>query len=143
MPAPNEPAPPPEVAVGGRRRPVPETPEDRIRRVFQLAPDAPLPGVTEATLRQYHEYLLLNLAFPFEALYCRDDVASRQLVQYIRVVGLTEEVRIRCDNRHGVLCKAHNRDHAIELPLAALGVREENPNCQLIDDYAYWFVNLH
>jgi hypothetical protein len=139
----NEPAPPPEVVVGGRRRPLPETPEDRIRKVFQLPPDTALPAVTEATLRQYHEYLLANLAFPFEALFCRDDVASRQLIQYIRVVGLTEDVRIRCDNRHGVLCKAHHRDRSIELPLAELGVREENPNCQLIDDYAYWFVNSH
>ena len=143
MPTPNEPAPPPEVAVGGRRRAAAETPEDRIRRVFQLGHGEPLPGVSEETLRRYHQYLLAKLSFPFDALYCRDDVASRQLVQYIRVVGLSEEVRIRRDNRHGVVCKAHNRDHAIELPLAELGVREENPNCQLIDDYAYWFVNSH
>jgi hypothetical protein len=138
----DEPAPPPEVARNGRRRKI-ETPEDRIRRVFQLPAETALPAVTEDTLRQYHDYLLANLRFPFDALFCRDDTPSRQLVQYICVEGLADKVRFRCDSSHGVVCRAHQRDRKLELPLAELGVREENPNCQLIDDYAYWFVNSH
>jgi hypothetical protein len=141
MSTPTESAAPSAVTVGAKRRTAPDTQEDRIRRVFQLSPEAPLPKVNEETLRQYHEYLVSNLAFPFEAMSFRDDAAARQLIQYIRVVSLDDGVHLRRDNRHGVLCKAHNHNHALELPLTELGVREDNPNCELIDDYAYWFVN--
>ena len=48
---------------------------------------------------------------------------------------------LQSDELHGLSCKARNSKDMLDLPLSELGVREENPNCQLLDDYAYWFVN--
>jgi len=79
---------------------------------------------------------------PCEALYCPtggDD--PRQLIHYVRVVELLDPRRSRNHNFFGLFCKAQNAKGMLELPLDELGVRDENPNCQLIDDYAYWFVN--
>jgi hypothetical protein len=42
---------------------------------------------------------------------------------------------------HGLFGRAHHHREVLELPLAEFGVMEDNPNCELIDDYAYWFVN--
>ncbi len=115
--------------------------EDRIRKVFGLAEKAPLPRVSEGTLSGYFEYLVAQLSLPFEALYCQNDGEMRQLIHYIRVTELTDPKHGRNRNLQGLCCRAENLKQVVELPLAELGVRDDNPNCQLIDDYAYWVVN--
>ena len=115
--------------------------EDRIRTVFGLPADAPLPCVNEETLTRYHIHMAGKLALPFEALYCQTSGEMRQLIHYVRVTELTDPRQGRKHNLYGLFCKARNVKEVLELPLADLGVRDDNPNCQLIDDYAYWFVN--
>jgi hypothetical protein len=121
--------------------------DDRIRRVFALPEDAPLPSVTEQALAVYYDHLVVSLALPFEALFCPtggDDM--RQLIHYVRVTELVDPRQGHQHNLHlhGLYCKAQNAKQSLDhLALADLGVREDNPNCQLIDDYAYWFVNCH
>ena len=115
--------------------------EDRIRKVFGVPDEASLPPVDDGALAAYYDHLAASLLLPFEALYCQNGGEMRQLIHYVRVTELLDPRQIRQHNLHGLFCKAENSKDAWELPLAELGVRDENPNCQLIDDYAYWFVN--
>src|ERR1019366_4417673 len=43
--------------------------DDRIRAIFGLTSDDPLPFVNDENLRKYQRYLATRLAFPFEAKY--------------------------------------------------------------------------
>ena len=115
--------------------------DDRIRRVFGLPEEAPLPSVNDQTLVAYYEYLVSNLSLPFDALFCQNGGEMRQLIHYVHVTELMDPRRSRNHSTSGLLCKAKNHKDFLELPLAEFGVREDNANCQLIDDYAYWFVN--
>ena len=117
------------------------TQDDRIRRIFGLSEESPLPLVRHETLAAYFEYLMAHLSLPFEALYCQKGGEMRQLIYYVHVTELVDPRRSRNHSLHGLLCKAKNHKDYLELPLAEFGVQEDNPNCQLIDDYAYWFVN--
>jgi hypothetical protein len=115
--------------------------EDRIRRVFALAEAAPLPAVSDQALATYYDYLATNLSLPFDALHCPTGGEMRQLIHYVHVIELMDPRQARLRNLYGLFCQAQNAKEVLDLPLADLGVRDENPNCQLIDDYAYWFVN--
>jgi hypothetical protein len=115
--------------------------DDRIRRVFDVADEAPLPPVDQATLVAYYDYLARHLALPFDALYCQNGGKMRHLIHYVQV---TELLCPRQGNTHptdGLLSRARCHDDTLEMPLTEFGVMEDNPNCQLIDDYAYWLVN--
>lgn len=115
--------------------------EDRIRRVFGLEAEALLPSVNDRTLGAYFDFLIASLAMPFDALYCPIGGKTRRLIHYIRVLELTDPRRGGNHSLHGLSCMAQNAKDNLNLPLSELGVRDDNPNCQLIDDYAYWFVN--
>jgi hypothetical protein len=115
--------------------------DDRIRHVFGLPEDAPLPRVGDGTLAGYYDYLVAHLALPFDALYCQHGGEMRQLIHHVCVAELMDPREIRNRNLQGLSCKAQNLKEVVDLPLVELGVRDDNPNCQLIDDYAYWFVN--
>jgi hypothetical protein len=115
-----------------------DTEEDRIRAAFGLPGHAPLPKLSKETLAKYHEFLLGKLTFPFQALYVESAPPLTQLVRYVSVIGLSENPRRRM---YGLFCKVQVDDRVVELPLAELGMREEDPNCQLVDDYVYWLWN--
>jgi hypothetical protein len=136
-----------EIQVGSRhhdRRPYhfpAPSQDDRIRRVFGLVDDASLPSVNNDALATYYDRLIASLSMPFEALYCPTGGELRQLIHYVRVTELVDPRQSRKLNLYGLFCKVQNTKEVLELPLVDLGVRDDNPNCQLIDDYAYWFVN--
>ena len=109
--------------------------EDRIREVFALPNGAPLPKVGKESLLQYHQYLAEKLSFPFPALYAETTPPVRQIVRYITVVGLSDSERRRL---YGLFCKVRIGEAIVELPLADLGIREDDPNHQLVDDYLHW-----
>ena len=112
--------------------------EARIRDVFQLADNMPLPRVTMNTLARYYAYMLRHLQLPFQAL-CPDiNLPMRQLVRYITVTAL---LPVAGSASRGIHCKVEGLLHVNELPLVDVGLHDENPNCQLVDDYAYWFLN--
>jgi hypothetical protein len=115
--------------------------DERIRRIFGLSDEASLPAVNDFSLATYYEYLAQNLVMPFDALHCPAGNEARQLIHYLHVIELCDPRQVRLRNLYGLFCRAQNAKEAMDLPLADLGVREDNPNCQLIDDYAYWFVN--
>lgn len=114
--------------------------EDRIRAVFGLPDQAPLPKVNKETLRRYHDYLLGRLSFPFPALYAETAPPVRQIMRYVSVIGLSES---RTRRHYGLFCRVQLDDKVVELPLSEMAVKEDAPNRQLIDDYLYWLWNGH
>jgi hypothetical protein len=115
--------------------------DDRIRKIFALPDESPLPKVHGETLAVYYDYLVSQFSFPFEALYCQSGGEMRKLIHYVNIVTLVDPRKSRNLSLTGLLCQAQNHKEMLELPLSEFGVREDNPNCQLMDDYAYWFVN--
>jgi hypothetical protein len=116
-----------------RRRP--ESEEERILAIFGLPPHGTLPVVNKETLLTYHEYLAGALKFPFQALYAETTPPVRQIVRYVTVVGLSESERRRL---YGLFCRVNIDGAIVELPLSDLGIQQDDPNRQLIDDYLYW-----
>jgi hypothetical protein len=135
------------VSVGGRHSEgrrfhfAPISQDDRIRKIFGLVDESALPLVRQETLIVYHDYLLTQLSLPFEAMYCPPGGEARQLISYLQVTTLVDPRRSRNHSLHGLLCQARNHKEVLDLPLSEVGVREDNLNCTLLDDYAYWFVN--
>jgi hypothetical protein len=115
--------------------------EDRILAIFDLPDNSPLPPVCENSLAVYYDYLLATLTLPFDALYCQDGGKMRHLIHYVQVTDLLDPRLGRNHLEHGLFSKALCNQEILELPLAEFGVMEDNPNCQLIDDYTYWLVN--
>jgi hypothetical protein len=138
-----------ETQVGGTRhehgRPFHfevQSQDDRIRQIFGLGEESSLPTVNDKTLGAYYDHLAASLTLPFDALYCPAGGDLRQLIHYVRVTELMDPRQGRVHNNlYGLFCKAQNGKNVLDLSLADLGVRDDSPNCRLMDDYAYWFVN--
>jgi uncharacterized protein YodC (DUF2158 family) len=114
----------------------PKDQDDRIRMVFGLTSNDPLPDVEMDTLEQYHAYLLEHLAFPFFA----EHGAEYGHPERVKVIGLgvpNDEAMI--DETSGVLCEARLEGQIVTLPVGEL--EEPNRNRQVFRDYCYWFHN--
>ena len=113
--------------------------DDRIRAVFGLTSDDPLPPANEENLRRYHRYLATHLSFPFQAT-CSVETGPFEQTDYaVTVVGLLDADE--CDEEEGVLCEAERKDESAELPLAEIEATINPHNRRLIEDYSYWFGN--
>jgi hypothetical protein len=74
--------------------------DDRIRAVFGLTSDDPLPESSYENLRQYHAYLAANLTFPFEAGYWKETGPFESSCKCnVCVVGLAD---LKCYCSEGV-----------------------------------------
>ena len=114
----------------------PKDQDDRIRMVFGLTSNDPLPDANDETLQAYHEHLSENLTFPFRA----EHGAEYGHPEPVKVIGLgdpDEEPMI--DETYGILCEARVESQVVTLPLGEL--EDAKPNRRLIDDYCYWFHN--
>lgn len=113
--------------------------DDRIRAVFGLSSDDPLPEANEKTLCQYHRYLADHLTFPFDATYTREAgfMQDRSDAGTVGSLRSTEPA----DDMYGLFCTARHERHQIDVPLADIEVKQGNPNRQLVKDYSTWFVN--
>jgi len=110
--------------------------DDRVRMVFGLTSNDPLPDANDETLGAYHEYLSKHLKLPFRA----EHGAEYGHPEPVKVIGLgdpDEEPMI--DETYGILCEARVEGQVVTLPLGEL--EDAKPNRQLIDDYCYWFHN--
>jgi hypothetical protein len=126
------------VSEKGRATMLPDNEDSRIRRVFELTEDAPIPRVGQDSLLKYREFLEAALSFPFQALYAETRAPVRRLFRCVDVLGLAEMASRRAST---LMARVQNAHGEIEIPLAELGVRDDDPNHQLIDDFAYWFWN--
>ena len=114
--------------------------DDRVRSVFGLTRDDPLPAVDDAALRSYYKHLAANLTFPFEARWQEEPDGGRsEKVTVLALAGSAEDPSI--DDMQGILCNANRKQGQEELPLAEMAKPKGGANKQLVEDYAYWFWN--
>ena len=119
-----------------------EDQEDRIRMVFGLDSNDPLPDVDVEMLEIYYEYLVESLVFPFEAEHTPETgrlFPHSRIVKVIAPDDSDDEPLI--DEMHGVLCRTRHQRRVLVVPLGELEVEKGKPNRQLIKDYSYWFSN--
>lgn len=113
--------------------------DDRIRAIFDLTSDDPLPAANVENVRRYGSYLGSQLSFPFQASYTVEIGPFEEAKYLITVLGLLDGDD--CDEEEGVLCKAEQHGESFELPLADIEIPNHPHNRQLVEDYSYWFGN--
>ena len=112
--------------------------EDRIRMVFGLTSNDPLPDADDETLQAYQKYLSGQLVFPFKANYTGGYGSPEQ----VTVLGLGDpDDDAMLDEGYGILCEARLKKQLAVLPLWDLEDATTDPNKQLLDDYSFWFTN--
>lgn len=116
--------------------------DDRIRAVFGLTHDDPVPSVESETLRIYRDYLAENLSFPFEASEKTQPKRSFTSPRKVAVVGLgSPDEDERLDEHYGLICEIKIGREKGDAPLAELEVNKRGPERQLVEDYSCWFSN--
>lgn len=113
--------------------------DDRVRAVFGLTGDDPLPEVGDETLLAYHGHLERQLKFPFAGTYSRETGMLHTRSEAVAVVALADADEI--DEHHGLFCEARKGRQPIDVPLGDIEARKGDPNRQLVEDYSYWFWN--
>ena len=113
--------------------------DDRIRGVFGLTHDDPLPLVTPETLLTYH-HLSTNLMFPFKSRY-ENPVRSKQEGAVTDHGSGGTRRRSMIDEECGLFGMGSDPDHEIEFPLESIELKRQDPNYRLISDYTYWSQN--
>ena len=120
----------------------PKDQDDRIRKVFDLTSNDPLPGVDNETLLTYHQYLSANLSLPFRAEHTPESGTLFRTGYSVKVIGLDDsDDEPMIDEMHGILGEARYQRRLVTLPLGELKVGKGKPNRQLVADYCYWFGN--
>lgn len=112
--------------------------DDRIRMVFGLTSNDPLPVVDKDMLEGYHQYMAKNLVFPFSA----EHAVKFGDPQRVTVIGLgdsSEEPMF--DEMYGVFCEARRNGQVVTIPLGLLKNVKDKSNRKLINDHSYWFNN--
>jgi len=113
---------------------------DRVRMVFGLTSDDPLPAVDEQSLEVYHGYLGRRLSLPAEARYYEDrgnlyEPPSRYRAEILALGKGAFDL----DEEEGILCEIRTVEGERTVPLADMEVLRSDPNHQLVDDYSSWF----
>ena len=116
--------------------------DDRIRAVFELTSDDPLPAVDFETLEVYREYLAEHLAFPFEAVWESEAGPLSNRREKVRVTGLGDpDEDYRIDDMYGLICEIKIDKQRGDAPLAQMEAKKGDRNRQLLSDYCFWFWN--
>jgi hypothetical protein len=122
----------------------PKDEDDRVRMVFNLTSNDPLPEVDDDTLETYRDYLASHLSFPFEAEHTSEKGPMfRRHTSLVKVTGLgdPDEEPPYIDDMYGLLCDALMDRRKVVVPVGELEVPKGKPNRQLVKDYCYWFWN--
>jgi len=121
----------------------PKDEDDRIRMVFGLTSNDPLPEVDDETLETYRDYLAAHLSFPFEAEHTPEKGPMFRRSKLVKVTGLgdLDEEPPYIDEMYGLLCDALADKGKVVVPVGELEVPKGKPSRQMIKDYCYWFWN--
>ena len=109
--------------------------DDRIKMVFGLTSNDPLPDVSSDTLEQYHAYLLEHLAFPIDAKFSSETGPFSSRTIQVKVTGLGDPDDPMIDDSYGIICEAKYERRSIDIPVDELKVKKNNPQRKLIEDY--------
>ena len=114
---------------------------DRIRAIFNLTTDDPLPNVEYATLSVYYHYLVDHWSFPFQARYRPDDGRFAGTDHRVTVRSLYDLDDYDAEESYGLIGVGLCQDKRIEFPIRDIDVERNDPNHQLLDDYRFWMAN--
>jgi hypothetical protein len=114
---------------------------DRIRAIFHLTTDDPLPDVEYATLSVYYQYLVDHLSFPFQARYRPNDGRSRSTPDRVTVRSLYDVDDYDAEECYGLIGIGLCQDKRIEFPIRDIDVKRNDPSRQLIKDYQCWMAD--
>lgn len=115
--------------------------DDRVRMVFGLTHEDPLPDVSHEALLAYHGYLAAHLGLPFKARYEKRVGWSERVEMPLTVTGLLRPEECEIDEQYGVIATGRDAEEAVDFPLADIEVRVSSPSGRMVRDYAYWFHN--
>jgi hypothetical protein len=134
---------PAEIEQPGTLTPRPLDPgdqDDRVRAVFGLTSDDPLPAPDMERLRQYHGYLSERLRFPLDALYAQTQFYLPGREETVRFVGLAPAESVR--EKNGLLAEIERGGAREAVELFDVEVPGNDFVRQLIGDYSYWFCEM-
>jgi hypothetical protein len=101
-----------------------------------------LPRVGLETLRKFHDYLVEHLPLPIEARLSDPIGPHRDTRSPLKVIRLMDPIKEYApEEMYGLICKAEQNGHRIELPLDRIDVEEGSPHYQLLEDYRHWLWN--
>jgi hypothetical protein len=113
---------------------------DRIRELFGLTGDDPVPEVSQASLTQFHEILSGRLTFPLAALYREQGGPlfgpRAEPILVLRLLPPEE-----AEPEAGLLVEVRRGDESDVLPLWDVDLAEQDPQHQLLSDYSFWMTN--
>lgn len=99
--------------------------DDRIRAIFGLTSDDPLPEANGENLCKYHEYLAAHLKFPFLAIYSKEIGPFQSRKCTVNVTGLVALDDYYPDECYGLLCQVqHHADS--KKPVSVVQARSKN-----------------
>jgi len=113
----------------------------RIRAVFGLTHDDPLPAVKRKTLLTYHRYLAEHLKFPFKGIWERETGSFFMKSSPITVTGLVNPREYDLDEFYGLIGEGRDPKGGIQFPLCDVEVKKNDRNHTILSDYSTWFVN--
>ena len=111
---------------------------DRVRMVFGLTHDDPIPFVSPGTLMTYYRYLAANLKFPFFSVHLGKIRFVYQEEGRRPDIPAGASVEEEFDGEAGLYGIGVHQDEEIEFPLEVIDLKKQDPNFRLIDDYTYW-----
>jgi hypothetical protein len=114
----------------------PDKGEDRIRMVFGLTSNDPLPDLTPDTLRIYDQHLRAHLQFPMKAHAWIDERLSKNELIFTELAAFDPagEPELFCEVQAG-----QPECELSQLRLAAIQPDADHPNHHLLDDYCEWY----
>jgi hypothetical protein len=112
--------------------------ETRLRSVFGLFSDDPLPRARRDALLAYYEHLAARLLFPFDGEF-RQGAEPLSGLRGVTIVRLLQKAGV--NELDGILCSAVDCIRARGVPLFNVRVVPNSANSQLIADYCYWLSN--
>ncbi len=116
-----------------------DDPDDRIRIVFGLTSDDPLPKADEQTQQKFLDYLKAHLSFPFKAEhYPATDVGSGRIGE-VTVLGFADLPFVR---KAGVVLHARMGTEEVQVAAVGLHVSDGDPNRRYVEDYTYWLWDV-
>jgi hypothetical protein len=115
--------------------------DDRIRVVFGLTHDDPLPLVSPETLATYCDYLAAKLKLPIVTSHWEKPSAFTRKKISVSITTLEAPVEEEFDDECGLFGIAATKEGEIEIPLESLDLKKQDPNHRLISDYTFWSHN--
>jgi hypothetical protein len=120
----------------------PDDEDDRIRMVFALTRDDPVPDVTEESLLTYRRYLAAQLTFPIPITSWERAGPFAERKVTVALTGLLGPSNGGIDEQYGLIAAGHDpKGEAVEIPLDEIEVGKKDPNRRLLSDYSSWFQN--